>query len=143
MAHFALASRDPDIIQDLRALNGRPKSDLFDAFWAELAKLVQEHSRVDDRRHGLISYLPVAHSIPDLRRQVVVRLEALVAAGTLNAEKAVAPSVKWISYQFCPKHPSHAANLAYTGEPLPPPQPSFFLSLQLCIRVALIEIRVH
>jgi len=32
MADFALSSQDFDIIQDLRALNGRPESSLFDAF---------------------------------------------------------------------------------------------------------------
>jgi hypothetical protein len=49
-ARFALNSQDPDIIVDLRKLNGRITNDLFDPFWAKMAAVVE--GRVDDRRHG-------------------------------------------------------------------------------------------
>jgi hypothetical protein len=52
MAEVALATQDPDIIHDLRVLNGRPKSKLFDVFWSEIKTLLESHARVDDRRHG-------------------------------------------------------------------------------------------
>ena len=52
MSRLALASQDPDIIHDLRELNGRPKNTLFDVFWGEIKCLLESHARVDDRRHG-------------------------------------------------------------------------------------------
>ena len=47
---FALNCQDPDILVDLRRLNGRPKNELFDSFCAKMAEIVEV--RVDDRRHG-------------------------------------------------------------------------------------------
>jgi hypothetical protein len=44
-ARFALNSQDPNIIVDLRKLNGRFTNDLFDPFWAEMAVVVE--GRVD------------------------------------------------------------------------------------------------
>jgi hypothetical protein len=52
MAELVLSTQDFDIIQDLRELNGRPESPLFDMFWSELNILLESHARVDDRRHG-------------------------------------------------------------------------------------------
>ncbi len=52
MAELVLSTRDFDIIQDLRELNGRPESPLFDLFWSEVYKLLESNVRVDDRRHG-------------------------------------------------------------------------------------------
>jgi hypothetical protein len=52
MAELVLATQDFDIVQDLRDLNGRPESKLFDKFWSELKLLLESHARVDDRRHG-------------------------------------------------------------------------------------------
>jgi hypothetical protein len=49
-SRYALNCQDPDIIVDLRKLNGRPKNALFDPFWAKMAVIVE--GRVDDRRHG-------------------------------------------------------------------------------------------
>eukprot|EP00951_Prasinocladus_malaysianus_P030174 scaffold282650_cov17-Prasinocladus_malaysianus.AAC.2 len=115
MADFCLASQDFDIIQDLRDLNGRPKSKTFDAFWAALQQMAEEHERVPDRRHGAVSYMPFAQSLRDLRSQVIRKLNVRVAAGELNAAVARAPSEAWIAYQFCAKHPSYASSLAYTG----------------------------
>jgi hypothetical protein len=50
VAKFALNCRNPDIVIDLRTLNARPKSDVFDQFWAMMAQVVD--GRVNDRRHG-------------------------------------------------------------------------------------------
>ncbi len=52
MAEMALATRDYDILQDLRELNGRPKNAAFDVFWGEMKSLLESHACVDDRRHG-------------------------------------------------------------------------------------------
>ena len=52
VAELALTTQDFDLVQDLRELNGRVESPLFDAFWSELKILLESHARVDDRRHG-------------------------------------------------------------------------------------------
>jgi hypothetical protein len=52
MAELALTRQDFDLVQDLRELNGRVESPLFDAFWSELKIPIESHARVDDRRHG-------------------------------------------------------------------------------------------
>ncbi len=48
MAEVALATQDFDIIQDLRELNGRPKSRTCDLLWGEIASLLESYARVDD-----------------------------------------------------------------------------------------------
>jgi hypothetical protein len=53
-------------------------------------------------------------SVRDLREQVVKRLNEKHPDG-LDASGIKIPSENWIAYQFCPKHPSHAASLQYTG----------------------------
>jgi hypothetical protein len=55
-AKFALNCQDPDIVLDMRKLNARPKSDVFDQFWAMMATIVD--GRVSDRRHGELLYIP-------------------------------------------------------------------------------------
>jgi hypothetical protein len=52
IAELVLSTRDYDIVQDLRGLNGRSQSPLFDMFWSELKTLLESHVRVDDHRHG-------------------------------------------------------------------------------------------
>lgn len=51
-AELAMLSNDPDIILDLRSLNGRVSDPAFDAFWQKVDSLLEEYKRVDDRRHG-------------------------------------------------------------------------------------------
>ncbi len=54
-ATFALNCRDPDIMIDMRKLNGRVNNALFDPFWAKMAVVVE--GRVSDRRHGKYYYI--------------------------------------------------------------------------------------
>jgi hypothetical protein len=54
-AKFALNCQDPDIILDLRKLNGRPKNNLFDPFLAKIAEVVE--GRIDDCQHGKLPLL--------------------------------------------------------------------------------------
>ncbi len=76
---MVLSTHDYDIVQDLRELNGRPQSLLFDLFWSELNTLLESHGRVDDRRHGeykftctmripfpslFYLFVPLCHSLP-------------------------------------------------------------------------------
>ncbi len=71
MAELVLSTQDYDIVQDLRELNGRPQSPLFNMFWSELKTLLESHARVDDRRHGehpcptlFCLSVPLSHSLP-------------------------------------------------------------------------------
>jgi len=59
-------------------------------------------------------FLPVAVSVRDLREQVVQRLQSNHPDG-LDVAGIRIPSDTWISYQFSPKHPSHAASIQYNG----------------------------
>ena len=58
----------------MRNLNGRPNDDSLNPFWDEFGKFLDESSIVDDRRHGEVTYLPLAISISDLIRQIQERL---------------------------------------------------------------------
>jgi len=49
-ATHALNCQDPDLVLASRKLNGRPKNDAFDQFWAMMAQMVDV--RVSDRRYG-------------------------------------------------------------------------------------------
>ena len=62
----------------------------------------------------MLVFLPVAMSVPNLREQVVERLANKHPEG-LEAACIFIPSDSWISYQFTPKHPSHAVSMDYTG----------------------------
>jgi hypothetical protein len=53
-SRYALNCQDPDIIVDFKKLNGRPKNELFDSFRAKMVVVVE--GRVDDRRHGEITF---------------------------------------------------------------------------------------
>ena len=67
---------DPDIIIDLRRLNGKVKTNTFDAFWDELQKYVDElNPAVDERRQSSELHMPIAISISNLREVVSNRLK--------------------------------------------------------------------
>ena len=59
-------------------------------------------------------FLPVAMYVRDLREQVVERHTNRHPQG-LESFGVRIPSDSWISYQFSPKHPCHAATMQYTG----------------------------
>ena len=76
VAKAVLAVENPDIILDLRSLNGKPKSALFDGFWAELLAFLEEiNPAVDDRRHGVTLHMPIVVSIRHLREVIEERLQ--------------------------------------------------------------------
>ena len=105
VTEFMLTADDPSILLDLRALNGRPGSTKFDAFWDEVNKFVLENAAVQERRHGDCLYLPVAMSVDDLRNMVVGRLP----------EGIPIPSAEWIRLQFWPSNPYANVAVRYTG----------------------------
>ena len=103
--HVMLDCQDPEVVFDLRANNpGRPES--YGDFWNAVKCLIHEHAlqAVDDRRHGLVTHLAVAFSVPDLRNQVLSRHPDISA-----------PSVELIRCQFWPQNPFHKSSERYTG----------------------------
>ena len=66
---------DPDIILDLRSVNGKAKCNVFDLFWDELKLYLDETTlAVDERRHGEVMHMPFAISIRHLCDVITERL---------------------------------------------------------------------
>ena len=105
VTEFLLTADDASILLDMRALNGRPGSTKFDAFWDEVDKLVMESAAVHERRHGECLYLPIAMSVADLRNIVVGRLP----------EGTPVPSAEWVRLQFWPSNPYATIAVRHTG----------------------------
>ena len=62
---------DPDIIIDMRKMNGKPGSTEFDAFWFELTNYLEEVGpAVQERHHSETKYMPVAISVSHLREVI-------------------------------------------------------------------------
>ena len=96
---------DPDIMLDLRALNGKQGTQ-YDTFWNECEKFLNEDvvTAVDDRRHCSITHLSRVISMRDLVEEV----------GKHCPEGTCIPSIEWVRLQFWPKTPS-LKSLQYTG----------------------------
>ena len=90
VAVFLAESDDTDLFYDLRKMSGRPNDQSLDPFWEELKKFLDEHSIVHDRRHGEITYMPLAISISDLIRQIRERLP----------DRTKIPSESWVDCSF-------------------------------------------
>ena len=74
VAKAVLATGDPDVLLDLRKLNGNPRSTHFDNFWEELSLFLDEVTpAVDDRRHGEVLHMPIAISVRHLREIIKER----------------------------------------------------------------------
>jgi hypothetical protein len=69
---------------------------------------------VDDRRHELTLYMPLAISIRDLRETIIKRLEAKYNS-PLPTNIAL-PCEEWIRFQFWPTNPTTAVAIHYTGQ---------------------------
>ena len=111
VAKAVLAVESPDIMLDLRKLNGRPKSAHFDEFWAELSRFLEEiNPAVDDRRHGETLHMPIAVSIRHLRDMITERL-----LQKFPGQEVSIPSEEWIRLQFWPKNPFSCSALRHTG----------------------------
>ncbi|SMN01555.1 hypothetical protein SPONL_2127 [uncultured Candidatus Thioglobus sp.] len=103
---------DPDILLDLRKLNGKVKNTAFDHFWEELQLYLDElNPAVDERRHSAVLHMPIAISIRHLREIISDRLSSKFP----GEEKGI-PSLEWIRYQFWPRNPYSSSALRYTGK---------------------------
>ena len=111
VASAVLTIGDPDILLDLRKLNGNPKATLFDDFWTELSLFLEELTpAVDDRRHGEVLHMPIAVSVRHLRDVLTERLSLKFPYQV----KAI-PSEEWIRLQFWPRNPYEHSSLHHTG----------------------------
>lgn len=102
---------DPEIMYDLRILNGKVKSSKYNPFWDELALYLEELTpAVDEHRHSDTLHMSVAVSLRHLRDLVKVRLEKYPAD-----EDKQCPSLEWIHLQFWPPNPYSSIALRYTS----------------------------
>lgn len=63
LAEEAFELDEPDILLDLRGLNGKPNATAFDKFWEELSAYLEEITpAVDDHRHGSTTRLHTSHA---------------------------------------------------------------------------------
>ena len=103
---------DPNIVLDLREMNGNPKSNAFEAFWNEMSEYLEETTTaVDERRQGDVMHMPLAISIRHLRDIITERLQK-----KHTDNMPAVPSIEWIRLQFWPSNPYSSAALRYTGQ---------------------------
>ena len=104
---YAVLSKDPGILVDLRHASPEHKKDSFRPFFQECEKYLSEDVgvAVQEHRHGEMLYLAKAVSIRDLHTCVKERMP----------EDANIPSVKWLRYQFQPMNPRANTSKYYKG----------------------------
>ena len=67
---------DPELLEDLRAMNGNPRNAKLDDFWTAAKEWIVEHygDTTEERRHdshgGTTSYMPPTMSVRSMRTQV-------------------------------------------------------------------------
>ena len=103
---------DPEIVLDLRSMNGKVKSSHFDAFWNELQVYLDEiNLAVDERRHGDTLHLPFATSLRHLQELISDRLRQ-----KFPEDCPPIPSLEWIRLQFWLSNQYSAHALRYSGQ---------------------------
>ena len=80
------------------------RNSVFDPFWRELQKYIDEFPEVDERRHSDILYVPNATSIENLPEIILDRL----------SKGSVSPSSSWLYMNFCPYCQQHNSVLHQT-----------------------------
>ena len=90
---------DPNVVLDLRQLNGKPNATNFDAFWLELQSYLDEiDPAIDERRHGETLHMPFVTSICHLQDIIIERLQQK------SSDTPAIPSTEWIRLQFWPSN---------------------------------------
>ena len=103
---------DPDIVLDLRQLNGNAQSTKFDPFWNELQLYLDEiNLAVDERRHSDVLHLPIAISLCHLQELIHDRLEKKHPVSCPPT-----PSLEWLRLQFWPSNQYNISALKYSGK---------------------------
>ena len=112
VANAVLQLDDTEIVLDLRKMNGKPNSTIFDKFWHELQLYFDEVTlAVDERRHGDIMHMPLAISIRSLQETISDRL-----LQKFPDSVPPVPSQEWIRLQFWPCNPYTDRAIRYTGQ---------------------------
>ena len=94
---FVFEQDEPDILLDLRVLNGKLSSTKYDQFWDEIQELFSEYeTAVHEHHHGNQSYLPFTISVRELVKRVKSHKPNI---DVLSAE--------WVRLQFSPQNPIH------------------------------------
>lgn len=88
----ALEMEDPELLIDLRGNNGC-KGNRFESFWEKMKIYLNESTAVQDRRHGLVTYMAKAISVRDLIDEV-----------SKMCPSEPIPSEQWVRLQFFPKN---------------------------------------
>ena len=105
LVEILASHEDEGLVQDMRSINGKVGSTVFDEFWDEVQALFDEYTAsVQERRHGSVLYLPFAISIRELMERVKKRKPDIKV-----------PSAEWVRLQFQPKNPCSLAAMAHTG----------------------------
>ena len=95
--NYVFEQDEPDILLDLRVLNGKLSSTKYDQFWDEIQELFSEYeTAVHERHHGNQSYLPFTISVRELVKRVKSHKPNI---DVLSAE--------WVRLQFSPQNPIH------------------------------------
>ena len=103
LAEEAFEMDEPEVLLDLRKLNGNPNSTLLDKFW-------EVTPAVDDCRHGNTLHMPIPISVGDLRSTVEEHLRT-----KFPEEEPSLPYIEWIRLQFAPRNPYSSNSLRHTG----------------------------
>ena len=99
-----LVNGDDKVIVDLRSFNnGRPEK--YAEFWKYVRQFLEEHTAVDDRRHGTVVHLSHAISVRDLITQVT----------KICPSDTPIPSKQWLRMQFSPNNETVKVSEYYTG----------------------------
>ena len=99
---------DHEMIADLRnEMHGDPKTSMYDVFWEEVGKLMEEKALLvaEENRKDQLSRTAIDISYASLQRAV----EARVPTGT------PIPSYRWFLYQFFPNNMESREALHHTG----------------------------
>ena len=104
--NLALDSEDPDIIVDLRMMNGANQPDKYSTLWEAVARLLNKNSAVDNRRQTEVLHMAVAFSVRDLIDQqrggdllIESRIRStFVTTFDTGSETSTSFPPKWIRY---------------------------------------------
>ena len=106
----AKVRRSRDIVLDLRRMNGKAQSSLFDTIWSKLQAYLDEiNLAVDERRHGETLQMPFATSLRHLQEVISDWLHQ-----KFPQQRPPIPSLEWIRLQFWPCNQYSAVTLMYT-----------------------------
>lgn len=108
-----LSEDDPDLLLDMRKLNGNVKPSKYDVLWDELGVFVKElNPAVEECRHSDVLNMLIVISLRHLRDTIKERLQKKYLN---DKDKQQCPSLEWIRLHFWSPIPFATSALCYTG----------------------------